>query len=80
MPAVVHTKPDCVQCDQTKKIMERDGIPFVTVEMDANTIEGFKAQGLLSAPVVVSRIGSWAGFRPDKINELKAHYEANPLT
>lgn len=71
----VYTLPDCVQCDRTKKLMDRDGIAYdpVKLEEHPDIAEKFRAQGILQAPVVV--IGHdgrhWSGFRPELIKELK---------
>jgi glutaredoxin-like protein NrdH len=75
MRVSVYTLPDCVQCDRTKRLLEREGIPFQVFNLDelpAKAAE-FKAAGFLQAPIVV--LGNdgrrWAGFRPDLIKELK---------
>lgn len=71
----VYTLPKCVQCDQTKRLMDREGIDYQVFnleELPAKAAE-FKAAGILQAPVVV--LGNdgrrWSGFRPDLIKELK---------
>jgi glutaredoxin-like protein NrdH len=75
----VYTLPSCVQCNQTKKLMDREGIVYDVVKLEENpeAAEKFKAQGMLQAPIVV--IGndgrSWAGFRPDLIKELNVPME-----
>lgn len=77
MPRVtVYTLPICVQCNQTKKVMDREGIEYDAVSlMDVPDLAAeFKAAGFLQAPiVVVGKDGRrWSGFRPDLIKELAA--------
>lgn len=75
MPRVtVYTLPSCVQCDRTKKLMDREGIAYDPVKLEdhPDIAADFKEQGLLQAPIVV--VGNdgrrWTGFRPDLIKEL----------
>ena len=71
----VYTLPVCVQCDRTKKLMDRDGIVYDTVDLTTvpEVAAKFKEDGFLQAPIVV--VGNdgrrWGGFRPDLIRELK---------
>ena len=72
---IVYTKPSCVQCDMTKRLMDRIGVEYTTVDILENPeeLEKLIAMGYRSAPVVVASNGeSWAGFQPDKISELAA--------
>lgn len=69
----VYTKPACVQCNMTMTELDKRGIPYETQDLTENPemLERFKAQGLLSAPIVVPVDGDpWAGFIPDKIKSL----------
>ena len=71
---VVYTKPACVQCDMTKRYMDKNGIEYTTIDItqDQEALEMILKMGFSSAPVVISEAGSWAGFQPDKINLLAA--------
>jgi glutaredoxin-like protein NrdH len=72
--ATIYTLPVCVQCSQTKRVMDREGIEYDTVSLlDVPELAAeFKEAGFLQAPIVVSRDGRrWSGFRPDLIAELK---------
>jgi len=77
LKVTVYTLPICVQCTQTKKLMDREGIAYDVVDLtgEPEKAEAFKADGLLQAPIVV--VGNdgrrWGGFRPDLIKELAAH-------
>lgn len=70
----IYTKPACVQCDMTKRYMDKNGIAYDTVDITENpeALEMILGLGFSSAPVVISDKGSWAGFQPDKINLLAA--------
>lgn len=70
----VYTKPACVQCDMTKRYMDKNGITYTTVDITENqeALEMILGMGFSSAPVVISGELSWAGFQPDKINLLAA--------
>lgn len=71
----VYTKPNCVQCDMTKRLMDKIGISYTTVDIVENPEELDKliAMGYRAAPVVMTEEGeSWAGFQPDKITALAA--------
>jgi glutaredoxin-like protein NrdH len=75
LKVTVYTLPVCVQCNQTKKLMDREGIEYDVVDLTEAPHQAakFKEDGLLQAPIVV--VGNdgrrWGGFRPDLIKELK---------
>lgn len=70
----VYTKPACVQCDMTKRYLDKAGIEYDTVDItqDPTALDMILGMGFSSAPVVISENGSWAGFQPDRLNELAA--------
>lgn len=71
----VYTKPNCVQCEMTKRHMDKIGVKYTTVDIIDNPDELDKLieMGYRAAPVVVTTEGdSWAGFQPEKINDLAA--------
>jgi len=71
----LYTKDNCVQCVATKKMMDKLGVPYDTVDITDNPEELDKliALGYRAAPVVITESGeSWAGFNPEKITELVA--------
>ena len=71
---VVYTKSNCVQCDMTKRYMDKNGIEYTTVDItqDPEALEMILGMGFKSAPVVITDNDAWAGFNPDKINSLAA--------
>ena len=72
MQVSVYTLSNCVQCDMTKKQMTRKGIRFdeIALEQHPELVEKFKEIGLTAAPIVVTDIKRWSGFRIDKIQSL----------
>ena len=74
MTITVYSKPACVQCNATYRALDKHGIDYQTVDIttDPEALEAVKALGYLQAPVVVAGDDSWSGFRPDKIDELRA--------
>ena len=74
MTVTVYTLPSCVQCDSTKKVLQRNEIPYNEIDLSINNdaMEMVKALGYASAPVVIAGEEHWAGFRPDKLSNLAA--------
>jgi glutaredoxin-like protein NrdH len=74
MTVTVYTTPSCVQCESTKKMLNKNEITFTTVDLteDDVAMEYVKSLGYASAPVVVADDRHWSGFRPDMISSLAA--------
>lgn len=74
MSITVYTKPQCVQCDATKRALNKAGIAYDVVDVteDADALAKVKALGYVQAPVVVNGEDHWGGFRPDRIKALGA--------
>lgn len=72
MTVTVYTLPDCIQCDMTKKLLDRSKVAYSTIDIsqDDAAKETVASLGYKSAPVVVYDTFHWSGFRPDKINAL----------
>ena len=73
MTVTVYTLPNCIQCDMTKKLLDRNKIVYSTVDMsDSDEAKQLVEQlGFKQAPVVVYDKFSWSGFQLDKINALR---------
>ncbi|CAD6016155.1 glutaredoxin domain-containing protein [Agreia sp. COWG] len=77
MSVTVYTKTEsfCGQCKATELALERAGITFNVVSLEAQTaevIEDFKTRLGTAAPIVVTPDTAWSGFRPDLISSLAA--------
>ena len=66
------SKDDCVNCDSTKRHFERLNVDYTefNIDHDENAREQLKALGFRGAPVVVTPEGAWAGYKPEKIEEV----------
>ncbi len=76
----MYTKPDCMQCGMTYRLLIELGIDFeahnVTENEDALTT--VKNLGYLQAPVAVTKDGNhWSGFNADRIKEFAAQLTEN---
>lgn len=74
MAITVYTKPACVQCNATKKALDRAGLDYelVDVSVDTEARDYIMALGYLQAPVVAVDGDHWSGFRPERISALAA--------
>lgn len=74
MSITVYTKPACVQCNATKKMLDRSGLNYemVDITLDSDALDYVRALGYLQAPVVVADGEHWSGFRPERIKNLAA--------
>ncbi len=72
MDITVYSKPLCVQCDATKRALNKAGLAYTVVDVteDAEALATIKGMGYLQAPVVITGDDHWSGFRPDKIKAL----------
>lgn len=78
MSITVYTKPNCVQCNATKRAMDKQGLSYNTVDLtqDVNALNRVKELGFTQAPVVLAGEDAWSGFRPDRIKALANTVEA----
>lgn len=72
MSVTVYTLPSCVQCESTKKVLDRNNVEYSVVDLseDAVAYEMVKALGYQAAPVVIAGEEHWAGFRPELLSAL----------
>ncbi|MEX3507168.1 MULTISPECIES: glutaredoxin-like protein NrdH [unclassified Corynebacterium] len=72
MSIKLYTKPACMQCNATKKALDRAGLDYeaVDISLDDEARDYVMALGYVSAPVVEANGEHWSGFRPDRIKEL----------
>lgn len=82
----LYTAKGCVQCDLSKKLLQREGITYreFRVDEDDQALNFVKSMGYLAAPVIVVGFEDghplsgdhWAGFNPEKIKALRGRMEA----
>lgn len=77
----VYSKPDCVQCDTTKRFMDKHDIRFESVDLteDPISMDMVKELGYTQVPVVYlesKRLGvqHWSGFRHARLLDLVRHF------
>lgn len=73
MSVLVYSKPNCMQCNFTKKYLEEKNIPFEMVDVYENesALEKVQELGFKSLPVVVAEgVEPFFGFRPDILEKL----------
>lgn len=72
-PVTVYTLPVCVQCDMTKRQLQKFAIDYTEVPLTPELADQFKAQGLMAAPIVTAGSSTWSGFKFERIKGLAAH-------
>lgn len=72
MSIIVYSKPACVQCTATYRVMDQQGISYtvVDVEQDDSAKHRVTDLGYRQLPVVVAGEQHWAGFQPERIKSL----------
>jgi glutaredoxin-like protein NrdH len=72
MAVTVFTKANCVQCEATKRHLDKLDVPYSTVNItnDIRALDKLISLGYRSAPVVVTDDDSWAGYIPEKLDKL----------
>lgn len=70
---LIYSKPNCVQCTQTKRWCDRKGVAYVELDVttDNSAYETVRNLGYTSLPVVTTGSDIWAGFNPEKLKTLK---------
>lgn len=71
----VYTRKGCVACMATFRALTKAGIEYEPIDTTYNqTLEDeLRAAGAMQMPVVVTPIGTWDGFRDDRIRDLRDH-------
>lgn len=75
----VYTTTPCMQCEFTKKELDRHNIPYKTVPIDNDEVSNYIKHELnfMSAPVIVLskalEIEPFSGFQPEKLKQIKEY-------
>lgn len=74
MLVTVYSKPNCPQCEYTKRDMDILGIRYQTVDLtnDKAQLQRLLQAGYRSAPIVETELGAWSGYNQEKIRSLVA--------
>lgn len=77
MKVLLYTKPNCVQCDMTKKAFDKGNVKYEIIDLTDRPETAKSLQdnhGVSSAPVVMyerdGKLNVWAGFKYDLIQGL----------
>jgi glutaredoxin-like protein NrdH len=77
----VYSKPDCVQCDTTKRYMDKHGIRYESVDLtqDPISMDMVTSLGYTQVPVVYLEskllgVKHWSGFRAGDLAGLVQHF------
>ena len=72
MTVTVYTTPNCVQCNATKKHLDRRSIVYKVVDLSENPdkLTEFVSMGLATAPIVEVGDKRWSGYRPAEIDAI----------
>ena len=76
----VYTKPACVQCNATKKQLDKIGADYQTVDItqQPDALDLVKGLGYHAAPVVIvtddtgAMLDHWSGYRAERIRSTVA--------
>ena len=81
MKITLWSKPNCQQCEMTKKQFDKRGIIYTLRRLDRSpkAVERFLELGLMAAPIVETDAKRWSGFRLDKINSLEHHLKVERI-
>jgi glutaredoxin-like protein NrdH len=76
MTPTIYTKPNCVQCEATKRYFDNKGVAYTTVDItqDVDALDRLIEEGYQAAPVVNAGTEWWSGFQPDKIDKYISDY------
>ncbi|MGY0401493.1 glutaredoxin-like protein NrdH [Carnobacterium jeotgali] len=70
---IVYSKPNCMQCNFTKKYLEDKGVPYEVKDIfeSEEALNEVKDLGFSSVPVIsVEGQEAFNGFRPDLLDQL----------
>lgn len=72
MSITVYTTPACVQCNATKKHLDRRGLEYEVVDLSTNpaVLQALLEEGYSQAPIVRHGDKTWSGYRPADIDAI----------
>lgn len=77
MNITVYTTANCVQCNSTKRYLDKHDVAYQTVDLneDAEAMAMVKELGYTAAPVVIAGDKHWSGFRIERLKNLIAEID-----
>ncbi|RLK63734.1 glutaredoxin-like protein NrdH [Atopobacter sp. AH10] len=73
MTLTIYSKPNCMQCNFTKRFLKDKGIEFIEkdITVSEEALQEVKDLGFQSVPVVKNSDGeAFAGFNPERLESL----------
>lgn len=76
MKITVYTKPNCMPCRMTKRMLDDSRVPYKTVDVEADetAAEYLRGLGIKEMPVVEvdlpDGVDRWSGHRADQLRAL----------
>lgn len=77
----VYTLPNCVQCNATKRELDKLDIKYETVDLSQHPdlADTFRERGHATAPIVTAGDETWSGFRLNRIRNLATKKDPKPV-
>jgi glutaredoxin-like protein NrdH len=68
----VYCRPDCIQCEYTKKKLDEYHIPHIDIDVTLHEPARLmlREEGIKQLPYVVAGAQTWNGFQYDKLRGL----------
>lgn len=81
MTITLWEKPNCAQCEMTKKQFDKRGIIYQTKRLDRSpkAVDRFLELDLKAAPIVETDDRRWSGFRLNRIESLEYHLKVERM-
>lgn len=75
MSVIVYSKPNCPNCELSKRDMDILGIEYqvIDISQDIGSLERLKSQGFRSVPVIQTENDVWSGYNQEKIKGLVSY-------
>ncbi|PDQ36525.1 MAG: hypothetical protein B5766_00330 [Candidatus Lumbricidophila eiseniae] len=73
MSITVYTKPGCVQCDMTKRLLDRRSVAYTSIDLSVHPedVTRLSNAGFKTVPIIeIDGQPAFAGFQPDRITTL----------
>lgn len=81
MSVIVYSKPSCVQCNFTKRTLNKLGVEFEEVNIAENEEgrERVAELGFVQVPVVDFNGEVFSGYRPEKLEKLSKSFDKESI-
>ena len=72
MKITLYSLPACVQCDSTKRMLNKAGLEFEEIDLSKSkkAMSRIKDLGYTQAPVIEAGNQHWSGFRMERLQQI----------